>query len=53
MGFNDEVGCCVRKLGAADWSCDLVCRSDHLAGAAPKRNGNGPMHTIAFSSSAF
>lgn len=53
----DEPGYCsltrMRKLGAADWSCDLVCRSDHLAGAAPKRNGNGPMHTIAFSSSAF
>mgnify|MGYP002044721931 CR=1 FL=1 len=43
----------MRKLGDADWSCDLVCRADHLAGAAPKRNGNGPMHTIAFSSSAF
>ena len=48
----------MRKLGGEDWSCDLICRADHLAevagGKAAKGNGGGgPMRTIAFSAASF
>ena len=45
----------MRKLGDADWSCDLVCRTDHLAAEgheAPAENG-GALGTTKFSASAF
>ena len=45
----------MRKLGDADWSCDLICRTDHLAAEgheAPAQKG-GPMNTVKFSASAF
>lgn len=48
----------MRRLGGEDWSCDLICRVDHLAGVAggtaAKGNGDGgPMRTIAFSAASF
>lgn len=51
----------MRRLGGEDWSCDLICRADHLAGlaggaggtAAKGSGGGGPMRTIAFSAASF
>ena len=48
----------MRRLGGEAWSCDLICRVDHLAGVAggtaAKGNGDGgPMRTIAFSAASF
>lgn len=48
----------MRRLGGEDWSCDLICRVEHLAGVAggtaAKGNGDGgPMRTIAFSAASF
>lgn len=48
----------MRRLGEEDWSCDLICRADHLAGeaggtAAKGSGGGGPIGTIAFSAASF
>ena len=43
----------MRRLGGADWACDLICRADHLGDVAPKPKEGGTLNTMAFSASAF